>query len=254
MVDTLNKTLKENDIALEIVKTAKWYKASGKILSTEWKWTIMKDLVAEINALNKIWSKNNLRWLDKINQEMISFMKKQNIDWSLKNAFWKASWEFSKSIDDVMSSYGMTKWEYKKLIDFQTTAKELSSEAGEKWVSRLKRVFWPEWWADYKKFLEQAKELWYTTEDLLSETIVTNYIMASKLGKDLFTQAVDNFYPSIPWLYELWIKGIKSATVNPSKELLRYSKWYKPSKWSEIWDMWSSLIKPTIMREKTKIY
>lgn len=253
MVKTLNKTLKENDIALEIIKTPKWYKADWKILWTEWKGTIMKDLVAEINALNKIWSKNKLRWLDKVNQEMIAFMKKQNIDSSLRNAFGKASSEFSKSIDDVMSTYGMSKWEYKKLIDFQTTAKELSSEAGEKWVKRLEKVFWPQWWADYKKFLDKAKELWYTTEDLLSETIVTNYIMASKLGKDAFQSAVDSFYPSIPWLYELSIKWIKSATVDSSKELLKFAKWYEKPLKTKVGEAVASYVKPAVIRKKTKL-
>lgn len=253
IVETINKSLNENDIALKITKTSKWYKASWSLLKTEWKWWIIKDIVAELNALKNIWAKDKLRWLDKVNQEIIAFMKKSNIDSSLKNSLGKMSNQFTKTIDDIMTQYWFTKWEYWKLATTQKIAKELASEAWEKWVNRLKKVFWPEWGADYKKFLEELKELWYTTDDLLSETIVTNYIMASKLGKDMFTQAVDQFYPSIPWLYELWIKTVKWAVVNPSKELLRYTKDYAPWIKKTITDsIWKS-VKPTLIREKDKL-
>jgi len=256
IVSELNTSLRGNNIWADIIKDKKWlYKLSTKISKTSWKRADLQDIVDSLNEAmsKKLWFKNKLSALDKVNQDIIALLKRSN-KWSpVSNALWKSSSKFTQYIDEVMDGYGTTKWEYGKLANIQTTAKELASDAWEKWVARLRKVFWPEWWADYKKFLEQVRELWYTTDDLLSETILTNYIMAAKLWKDSFTQAVDTFYPSIPWLYELALKTVKWVLVNPSKQLLRFAKDYKPWIRSQIWAWVSEAIKPAVIKAKSDI-
>jgi hypothetical protein len=177
VVDKLNKALNENDIALKISKTSKWYKASGSLLKTEWKWTIIKDIVAEMNALKNIWAKDKLRWLDKINQEIIAFMKNTKMDSSLKNALWKASKEFTKTIDDVMANYWVAKWEYGKLANTEWLLKEISSSAGDKWIKLLQSFKWPNWPTELKELFTNLHKRGYTPKNLIYDLHWTNYIM-----------------------------------------------------------------------------
>lgn len=229
IVTTINDWLKWNDIAAGIKKVKGIYKVVGAVAKSEWQWTILKEIATQINWLKQVGMNGKLAWVDKINQYMWYLMKTSKMDGSLKNALWKSSSVFTKQIDDILSNYWIVKWEYAKVAEIQSAVKELTSEWWTAGENLLRKLTSPEKAREVQKLLVDLKDLWYTKDDLLWETLVTNYIMDSIMWPWAFTKAFSDIYLSKPWVIEALIKGWKWLLVNPVKELKRFSSDYVPN-------------------------
>lgn len=230
-VDKLNSAFKNNEIAANIKKVKWTYKVIWWATKSEWKNTILKEIVSEINSLKELWTTNKLAWLDKINQNIKYLIKTSKMEWSLNNALWKTSSEFTKYIDEVLDWYWIARWEYGKLAEITTTLKTISEEWWSKWINALRKMYWPEWIGiELKKSLKELKDMWLLKDDILWEIVATNYIMSSKLSPSQFQQAINNVYPSQPWLLELWIRWVQWLIKKPVKNLIKAAWWWNKAK------------------------
>lgn len=229
-VENINSAIKWNNIWASIIKWKNWvYKLSTKISKDSWKTSALQEIVNSLNETKSksLWISNKLAALDKVNQDIIYTVKAQ-ASWSpLWNALTKASKWFSETIENTMSWYWFTKWEYWKLANLKNSIKALSSDG--KWAQKmLSKLTWP--WApeDVKEMLKQLKELWYTTDDLFSEAIVANEVMSRILSPSELQRAWETIYPSAPWLAEAFIKTAKWAVSKPLTAMREVWKSYVP--------------------------
>lgn len=222
----INRNLRENDIAANIIKKKWKYVLAWSVAKSEWQWTILKEIVSQLNSLDELWIKNKMAWLDKVNQYMKFLSNTSKMDWSLKNAIWKSTSEFTKKIDSLLSDYWVARWDYSKLSRIEELASSLSSEWWSKAKSLLKKATWPWEAEDVIQILSDLKDLWFTDSDIYSKLVTTNYIMASKLWKDRFMREIETFFPSQFWLLNLWIKWWLAKLTDKVKWLMPYVWWF----------------------------
>lgn len=280
-LDDINAALNKIDDLwwVQILKNSDWtFSLSQKVL---WWWKELDDLVSDMNILvknsdNLRWYDQLSRLLNKYSWEAAWAWRRQ-----LSTALKSASDSVSKWVDDALSKYFINKsgklypqtttqlavrwadtatdalpdqffadlksiyWEwknnYKLLSEFEETLAWLTDDTT-KWMRKLRDIFWDAWWENYYRFLKSLESLWYDKAWKLADEIVWTVYTMWLYGKDLMEESVKKFYPSVPWLYELWIKSAldiakkklmwpsqiaawKTSVFNPVRDAMRTNVW-----------------------------
>ena len=273
-LDDINSALNKIDDLwwVQIIKNSDWtFWLSQKVL---WWGKELDDLISDMNILvknsdNLRWYDQLSRLLNKYSWEASAAWRKQ-----LSTALKSASESISNWVDDALSKYFINKawklypqtttqlavrwtdaatdampneffadlksiyWEwksnYKLLSEFEETLSWLTDDSV-KWMRKLKDLFWDAWWENYYRFLKSLESLWYERAWQLADEIVWTVYTMWLYGKDLIEESVKKFYPSVPWLYELWIK----SALDVAKKNLMWVKqiaWWKTSVFNPVRD------------------
>ena len=277
-LDDINSALNKIDDLwwVQIVKNADWtFGLSQKVL---WWWKELEEFVQDLNVLiknsdNLRWYDQVSRLLNKYAWDASAAWRRQ-----LSTALKSASETISEWVDDALSKYFVNEawklypqttttlavrwadaawdampqqffsdlksiyWEwksnYKLLSEFEETLGALTDDTT-KWIKKLTNIFWNSWWDNYYRFLKSLDSLWYKKAWKLADEIVWTVYTMWLYGKDLMEESVKKFYPSIPWLYELWIKSVldvarknimwpvqiaawKTSAFNPVRDAIRW--------------------------------
>lgn len=277
-LDDINAALNKIDDLwwVQIIKKADWtFELSQKVL---WWGKELEEFVQDLNILiknsdNLRWYDQVSRLLNKYAWDASAAWRKQ-----LSTALKSASDTISEWVDDALSKYFVNEagklypqsttalavrwadaawdampnqfftdlksiyWEwksnYKLLSEFQETLEALTDDSV-KWMKKLTDIFGNAWWDNYYKFLKSLDDLWYKRAWKLADEIVGTVYTMWLYGKDLIEDSVKKFYPSVPWLYELWIKSAldvakknimwikqiaagKTSAFNPVRDAIRW--------------------------------
>ena len=280
-LDDINIALNKIDDLwwVQIIKNSDWtFGLSQKVI---WWWKELEELISDMNTLiknsdNLRWYDQLSRLLNKYSWEATAWGR-----WQLWAALKQASEDISKSVDDVLSKYIIDEswklipqtttslamrwadiadevvpqqfftdlktiyWEgksnYRLLSEFWDTLDALADD-WTKWIKKLVNIFWDTWWENYYRFLKSLDSLWYKNAGKLADEIVWTVYTMWLYGKDLMEESVKKFYPSVPWLYELWIKSAldlakknvmwpvqiaawKTSAFNPVRDAIRTVAW-----------------------------
>lgn len=280
-LDDINAALNKIDDLwwVQIIKNADWtFWLSKNVI---WWWKELEELVWDMNLLlensdNLRWFDQVSRLLDRY-----SWTAKAWGRWTLSAALKSASENMSNKVDDILSTYFVDEawklfpqtstqlavrwadvaedaipnqfftdlksiyWEWKNnyrlLSEFWDTLDSLADE-WTKWIKKLTNIFWDAGWENYYRFLKTLDNLWYKRAWKLADEIVWTVYTMWLYGKNLIEESVKKFYPSIPWLYELWIKSAldiarknimwpaqiaawKTSMFNPAWDAIRWVVW-----------------------------
>ena len=276
-LDDINAALNKMDDLwwVQIIKNA-----DGTFWLSKWVVWWGKELEELVNDMNLLLeNSNNLRWYDQVARLLDKYSWSSK--WPLSAAMKQASESISNKVDDILSTYFIDEawklykqtttqlavrwadaaenampnqffadlksiyWEgksnYKLLSEFEDTLEALSDE-WTKWIKKLVNVFGDAGWENYYRFLKTLDNLWYKKAGKLADEIVWTVYTMWLYGKDLMEESVKKFYPSIPWLYELWIKSVldvarknimwpaqiaawKTSAFNPVRDAIRTVAW-----------------------------
>lgn len=189
--------------------------------------TVLKTIFKDTQNAAWQWKASSL---EDLSGKIKAFLKEK---WAMSDPVRKALYDFNKKLDTRIWTILEKSWmpelkaKYKKIMEMKETLEKLTSENWSKGLDALSKIKWPKEWAEIKQLLADMKEMGLTQNNLIDQITATNYIMANKLSKPEFQQALDQFYPSVPWMYEAGIKWVKSLLVNPTKELRKVSQWFK---------------------------
>lgn len=280
-LDDINAALNKIDDLwwVQIIKNSDWtFGLSQKVI---WWWKELEELVSDMNTLvknsdNLRWYDQISRLLNKYSWDAMAGWR-----WTLSAALKQASEDVSKWVDDVLSKYILDEsgklfpqtttslavrwadaaedfmpqqfftdlktiyWEWKShyrlLSEFGNTLEALSDE-WTKGIKKLANIFWEAWWENYYRFLKSLDSLWYKRAWKLADEIVWTIYTMWLYWNDLIEESVKKFYPSVPWLYELWIKSVldvatkkfmwpkqiaawKTSISNPVRDAIRTVAW-----------------------------
>lgn len=137
-------------------------------------------------------------------------------------------------ISNLKEIYGQWKSNYKLLSEFNDTLEALAND-WTKWIKKLTNIFWDAWWENYYRFLKSLESLWYDKAWKLADEIVGTVYTMWLYGKDLMEESVKKFYPSVPWLYELWIKSALDVARKNVMWPAQIAAW-KTSVSNPVWD------------------
>lgn len=225
--DKFNTTL--SDIAnTRIIKSWKSYK-----FTNSWPWVS----TISVSAPDKTLIKNALSLVEQ-SQKGMRVLSIETLDKALRqlsesstatNTTKKALVDFSKSLmkdvdNQIPETLRQAKTKYSDLMKIKEWIEKISSEWWSKWLSILKQLNSPSAWQEVKDILLKAKELWLTDKNILEQIYATNHIMANILSKWQLQQALEQIYPSVPWVIEAAGKWIKSIVAPKIKTLGKYTK------------------------------
>ena len=280
-LDDINAALNKMDDLwwVQIIKNADWtFGLSQKVI---WWWKELEELVSDMNTLiknsdNLRWYDQISRLLNKYSWDAMAWWR-----WTLSAALKQASEDISKWVDDILAKHIIDEswklipqtttslavrwadvaedvmpnqfftdlktiyWEWKSnyrlLSEFGDTLDALADD-WTKWIKKLTNIFWDAWWENYYRFLKSLDSLWYKKAWKLADEIVWTVYTMWLYGKNMMEESVKKFYPSIPWLYELWIKSAldvakknimwpvqiaawKTSAFNPVRDAIRTVAW-----------------------------
>lgn len=280
-LDDINAALNKMDDLwwVQIIKNSDWtFWLSQKVI---WWWKELEELVSDMNTLlknsdNLRWYDQISRLLNKYSWDAMAWWR-----WTLSAALKQASEDVSKWVDDILAKYMLDEsgklfpqtttslavrwtdvadgvmpqqfftdlktiyWEWKSnyrlLSEFGDTLDALADDWA-KWIKKLTNIFWESWWDNYYRFLKSLDNLWYKRAWKLADEIVGTVYTMWLYWNDLIEESVKKFYPSIPWLYELWIKSVldvatknfmwpkqiaawKTSVFNPVRDAMRTVAW-----------------------------
>lgn len=233
-----------NEEALSNITDANWKKLTD-FLKSEWdafsyQWragnardveTFMKNMSTKIYEAAKNWwiktsdsaTKAILEWTKDAYEKLYTKM------WDKWAEFKKAREDFSnyKDYEEFFEKYiGNIKW------GKESALKEL--EKTQRWEKSISK-----WWDTIWEFLNLLKSNNIVKDDIASELTSLLYAYALKNPTNL-SKLIENIYPSIPWIYELWLSfWRKNLKESYAKSLLKDSE--KSTVWSDIMDQVGNL-------------